>query len=73
MDFSDTSSIFSNSSATFAEEDFQLPDLEINTSYDLELFKTQQRQQQRINTLKKNIHQQKYLLRKVDRLPKIPD
>lgn len=73
MDSSDTASLFSSSTATFEEADFQLPDLEVNTSYNLEIQKTQQRQQQRISRLRQGIQHHKRLLKSVDRLPAIPD
>jgi hypothetical protein len=73
MDFSDSNSVFSASSATFLEEDFQLPDLEVNSTCNLENQLDEQRQRARINQLKSSINKEKSLLRAVDRLPRIPD
>lgn len=73
MDGSDASSMFSASANTFLEKDFQLPDLEVNSTGNLEDQKAEQRLLQRIHRIKQEIQGEKNLLRKIDHLDDIPN
>jgi hypothetical protein len=75
MDYgSDTVSVFSSSSATFLEEDFQLPDLDLSIAGNLDAVRAEESSKRRINKLKNEITYEKKLHKKLDhRLPKIPD
>ena len=74
MDNSDAGSIFSSASASFLEEDFQLPDLDVNSTGNLEEVHAEERLRKRILKMKKQIADEKKITRKLDHhLPKIPD